>query len=51
MAMFLKRYGSDLVVLAMCLGFGFYVLAQACRDNRLTPGRDAAPATLALAGR
>ena len=51
MAMFLKRYASDLLVLAACLGFGCFVLAQACRDNQSPSNWGAARTPLVLAGR
>jgi len=51
MAMFLKRYASDLVLLAACLGFGLFVLGQACRDNQSPATWGASSTPIVLAGR
>jgi len=51
MAMFFKRYLSDIAVLLACLGFGAFVLSEAYRAHRQPQPWGSEQTTLALAGR
>ena len=50
MVKFCRRYGSDLLVLAACIGFGFYVFSESRLAGRGSGPWDTSTTRLALSG-
>ena len=48
MAIFCKRYLSDMLAIAACLAFGLYLLSEAYREHRRPPSWCASEPSLVL---
>ena len=51
MAMFFRRYFSDILMIAVCIGFGLYVVAESHRAHAVPSAWGAPTTSLLLAGR